>query len=97
VDEEAPYIEEAEWVLEVYHEPGPGRPKLIVGWAVSGFHKWESGKVKPKTLTDCIALIQHINAVYQTPETGGVSPDLYRLRHFKNKKDVIPAAILIAM
>jgi len=95
VDEEAPYIEEAEWVLEVYHEASAGctRP----GWAVSGFHKRESGKVKPKTMTDCIALIQHINAVYQTPETGGVSPDLYRLRHFKNKKDVIPAAILIAM
>ena len=96
--DEEPYTEEAEWVLEVYHEAHASwavtqRP----GWAISGFHRRESGKVKPKTLTDCIALIQHINAVYKTPETGGVSPDLYRLRHYKNKKDVIPAAILIAM
>ena len=86
--DEEPYIEEAEWIFEFFDEAA----KM---WIRSAYHQRESNRVKPKTMTECIAFIQQINKSWK--EGGSIRPDQYRLRQCKNKKDIIPASILIAM
>lgn len=76
-----------EWIVEYWD----GRR-----WMLSGHCRRESGNPIVKSLDDCVTIVKEAAARWEkNPETT-VPIDRYRLRHAKNKKDVIPACVLLA-
>lgn len=89
VDEETldEQITRKEWLIQ-YHD---GQH-----WVLSEWCRRESGNPKLKSLDEAMSILREVIDHSKRSPDYSISIDRYRLQHFKKKKDVIPAVILLA-